>query len=154
MERSNNSSMVLGGTVMWCSDYCKITLGCNIDKTTHACWLFMSLYDRKTFSCFTMITYDCKSYNYLDLFNKVSRAFLLISSSPKVVTLQNQPVGGTCVKISFYLCNAMHMHCEFEMNTHYYQSNTFCHKIRQNKTWFKNLSKCLKLELKVISIPV
>ena len=154
MERSNNSSMVLSGTVMWCSDYCKITLGCNIDKTTHACWLFISLYDRKTFSCFTMITYDCKSYNYLDLFNKVSRAFLLISSSPKVVTLQNQPVGGTCVKTSFYLCNAMHMHCEFEMNTHYYQSNTFCHKIRQNKTWFKNLSKCLKLELKVISIPV
>ena len=153
MERSNNSSVGLRGTVMWCSDYCKITLGCKIDKTTHACWLFMSLYDRKTFSCFTMITYDCKSCNYLNLFNKVSRGCLLISSSPKVVTLENQPVWGTGVKISFYLCN-VYVNCEFEMNTHYYQSNAFCHKIRQNKTWFKNFSKCLNLELKVISIPV
>ena len=47
----------------------------------------------------------------------------VISWSTKVVTAANTlPVLGTGVKIKFCLCNVC-VNCEFEMNTHYYQSN-------------------------------
>ena len=85
----------------------------------------------RTFSCFTMITYDCKSCNYRDLFNKVSCLSYFGGDFL-------EPRSGQCREYTACIrdwCKnqGLLMHCEFEINTHYYQSNVFRHEIRQVK---------------------